>query len=778
VRTVFLLVLSGASLIQAQTPENAFVVIIDGLRNDEAFESESLYLPHIWNDLRPLGTINTRFWNRGWTATTAGHTTILSGVRQIILNNGNNEQDIRSCDPLLFECYRKYCGAPESACGVIVGKWGNVGAIGNYSLEPSFGENFQGFQLRDSVAGTSDSVCSRLVHRAMDSRHPRLVLVNLGEVDHMGHQDTFVNYLQAIRTADSIVYEFYKHIQAIPPYSDTFYRNRTVLIVTSDHGRNDNAHGSFKGHGEWDHGCRHIMFYAFGPGIAQGRTVDFISRDHIDIAPTIGQMLGIPMPFSEGAVMTELFADGFQPRPAHISGGAPRLAQNLSHNPGFSRDPDICQDKRGNLHLVWSDNTSGKWSVLYARSTDEGMTWSTPVTMFNYPGQDSVMWFGRVGACDSVMVAAMGYGKRLNYIDSVLPSRLDTTFLWYPWLATSTDAGTSWQERSLFDSSMGSYYPAVAVSQDRFSLAWWQCGKFSWEATSQGINFNHRTNGGTWDSLPANLTTKKAIHIAMADFDSVYHLVACEFRGEDWDIGYHVSSDGVTWTTEWVVADPDGTPVYDYDPELVVDDSGMVHVIWSRKENTGGTWRLMYGRRDPLTATWDTTCLVQSSAGAWQPHIARKADTLAVVWIDYRDGNSEVYARFSTDRGRNWSEPLPVTAAGTLTQHPRLCPVAEGFYAVWQSYAGNNWDIFGERLNVQQAIAEIMANAQARMTKATIVRGPLLIHSLEPARLLDITGRMRLKLKPGHNNIRQLPAGAYFVVGRDGAITQKLVIMR
>ena len=101
----------------AQQPENVFVVILDGMRDDEGFGAESLYLRHIWNDLRPLGTQETRFWDRGWTATTGGHTTMLSGVRQIIRNNGKNTQDIRGFDPLMFEYYREYFSAPESACG-------------------------------------------------------------------------------------------------------------------------------------------------------------------------------------------------------------------------------------------------------------------------------------------------------------------------------------------------------------------------------------------------------------------------------------------------------------------------------------------------------------------------------------------------------------------------------------------------------------------------------------------------------------------------------------
>jgi hypothetical protein len=759
---------------RAQTPENAFVIILDGMRNDEAFESESTYLRRIWNDLRPLGTINTRFFDRGWTATTGGHTTILSGVYQVLNNNASNEQDIRSFDPLMFECYRQSTGAPESACGVVFGKWGNMGAVSNFGLEPSFGETWKGFQIGDP-GNITDTFSSQRVHRAMDSLHPKLVMVNLGDVDHYGHQDTLANYLRAIRNADSIVYEFYKHIQAIPPYTDTFYRNKTLFIVTSDHGRHDDAHGGFKGHGDWDHGSRHIMFYAFGPGIAAGRRIDAQPRQQIDIAPTIGSMLGFPMPFAEGAVMTELFADGYKPTPAIMRGPEPGpLSLNLSNNAGFSRDPDVARDRNGNLYCVWSDNTPDKWSVFLRKSTDNGLTWQPPQTLFDYPASESLMWYARVAADDSLAVAAMGYGKHANYIDSVEPRRMDTTYLWYPWLATSADQGGTWAVKSLADSNMGSWYAPVAVKNGRYSVAWWQCGKFSWEATGKGINFNHRSAGGDWDSLPSNIVGKNSIHLTLADDGTTYHVAGSEFQGQDWDIQYARSETGDSWTKTWVCEDPDGTPMYDYDPELCVDDSGYVHIIWARKPNTGGAWQLMYGRRDPATEAWDTVGL-GSPTDAWQPHIACKGETLALVWVDYRDGHSEIYCRFSEDRGLTWSVEQPVTFGNLYAEHPRVCPADQGFLVVWQAYMRDNWDVFSEPLNPHVGLAGPGAIRLHRPALPTVARNVLRLPDAGRYTLISITGRKVAQLQPGPNDIRHVPAGVYFISEGTEAVT-KLVI--
>jgi hypothetical protein len=295
----------------------------------------------------------------------------------------------------------------------------------------------------------------------------------------------------------------------------------------------------------------------------------------------------------------------------------------------------------------------------------------------------------------------MGFGRHLNPIDSLPPSRWDTTFIWYPWLATSTNAGTNWSYSSLLDSNMGSYYAPVTVKNGRYGVAWWTAGQFVWQVPRNGVFFNNRGRSGAWRALPVELTGKQSIHVAMQDDGSVYHIAAAAFDGSDFDLAYVRSTDGgTTWSTAWPARDTSPSPVYDYDPELVVDDSGTVHLFWARKANVGGTWRVMYGRRSPATGVFDTLTLVTSPAGAWQPHAAIKGDTICLVWIDYRDGNPELYYRVSFNRGSNWSAPERVTFSAALTHHPRVTAMNSGFYTVWQDISSGNWEIYGRDLDL------------------------------------------------------------------------------
>lgn len=87
--------------------ENVFIVVFDGLRNNEGFEAGNLYLRFLVDSLAPRGTIYDHFWNTGITVTNAAHSTIATGVRQILRNNAGVATQIRPSEPTVAEYYRK-----------------------------------------------------------------------------------------------------------------------------------------------------------------------------------------------------------------------------------------------------------------------------------------------------------------------------------------------------------------------------------------------------------------------------------------------------------------------------------------------------------------------------------------------------------------------------------------------------------------------------------------------------------------------------------------------
>ncbi len=282
---ITVIVVVGILLVQCfALAQNVVIIVIDGARYTETFGASSLNIPHIWTQLRPLGSIWTNFRNDGITKTDPGHASIATGTWQSIDNIGV----IRPTQPTIFEYFRKASGAPESATAVVVGKLKlNILA---YSTHPNYGAKYKA----STFIGKDDTSVVRKLKTTLRQNHPKLTLVNLPSTDAAGHSGDRTQYLSAIHVADSLIYDIWQTLQA-----DSFYRMNTTLFVTNDHGRHDNLHGGFHNHGDDCEGCRHIMLFAIGRGFPVN-TVITKRRSQCDIAPTAGELLSFPTFYSTG----------------------------------------------------------------------------------------------------------------------------------------------------------------------------------------------------------------------------------------------------------------------------------------------------------------------------------------------------------------------------------------------------------------------------------------------------------------------------------------------
>jgi phosphopentomutase len=281
--TVFVIV--GILLLQCiALAQNVVIVVIDGARYTETFGADSLHLPHLWKQLRPLGTIWTNFRNDEITKSIPAHASIATGTWQSIENNGA----VRPTQPTMFEYFRKSSGAPESATTIVVGK--PKLDILTYSTHPDYGEKYRASSSIDE----DDISVVRKLKTILQQNHPKLTLVNLANTDAAGHSGNRTQYLSAIHVADSLIYDIWQILQA-----DSLYRRNTTLFVTNDHGRHDNLHRGFKNHGDDCEGCRHIMLFAIGRSISVN-TIVTKRCTQCDIAPTVGELLSFPTFYSTG----------------------------------------------------------------------------------------------------------------------------------------------------------------------------------------------------------------------------------------------------------------------------------------------------------------------------------------------------------------------------------------------------------------------------------------------------------------------------------------------
>ncbi len=147
-----------------------------------------------------------------------------------------------------------------------------------------------------------DSTAVRKVKNILANYHPRLMIVNFKQPDAAGHTNDSAAYLQGIVDTDNYIYQIWNQIQ-----SDDFYKDRTTLIVTNDHGRHTAGHlDGFVSHGDECDGCKHIEFLGLGPDFKQN-FVCSQSYEQIDIASTVAELMAFNVPYAHGKVMKGLF---------------------------------------------------------------------------------------------------------------------------------------------------------------------------------------------------------------------------------------------------------------------------------------------------------------------------------------------------------------------------------------------------------------------------------------------------------------------------------------
>ncbi len=280
--------------------QNVIIVIVDGARLSETWNLPTRqFIPHRASMLSK-GVYCSQFYNNGTTSTNPGHTAICTGVYENINNSGAEYPTY----PSIFQYWLKTFERPKSEAWVIATKdklevlsdCKDVKWKGTFRPSTDCGNLGLGTGYREDLT-TFISATTKLT-----SNHIRLALINFKQPDAAGHAKVYSAYLQGILDTDNYIYQLWQQLQ-----NDNFYKDRTTLIVTNDHGRHTAGYlDGFVSHGDGCDGCRHIEFFAMGPDFKQDYIAN-IPYEQIDISKTIGELMGFTIPTSNGKVMKDIF---------------------------------------------------------------------------------------------------------------------------------------------------------------------------------------------------------------------------------------------------------------------------------------------------------------------------------------------------------------------------------------------------------------------------------------------------------------------------------------
>lgn len=143
----------------------------------------------------------------------------------------------------------------------------------------------------------SEALTTNRAIRYFKKHKPAFTFIHFDHVDHAGHFFGYNTYMykSAVERADELIGRLVKAVERAG------MKERTVFIVTTDHGGLGHNHG-----GDTPDECN-IPFIISGAGIKQGHPIA-AAMNIYDVAPTIAQLLGLQAPkYWVGKPINEVF---------------------------------------------------------------------------------------------------------------------------------------------------------------------------------------------------------------------------------------------------------------------------------------------------------------------------------------------------------------------------------------------------------------------------------------------------------------------------------------
>lgn len=133
-----------------------------------------------------------------------------------------------------------------------------------------------------------DAATFNIAFEYMKEHKPKLIFFGLGDTDEFAHAGQYDYYLDAAQKSDAWIRRIWDYIQSTPGYKD-----KTTLIITTDHGRGLAEGSNWRHHGSKIAEASEMWMAAIGPSVRPtGESKEKAQAYQGQIAATIAAMLG------------------------------------------------------------------------------------------------------------------------------------------------------------------------------------------------------------------------------------------------------------------------------------------------------------------------------------------------------------------------------------------------------------------------------------------------------------------------------------------------------
>ena len=227
----------------------------------------------------------------------------------------------------------------------------------------------------------------------------------------------------------------------------------------------------------------------------------------------------------------------------------------------YSVYPDFTIDNDGNLHCVWSTrHWSNYYRIYYSRSTDDGETWSNPIS----PSQNSSLEMSLPHiVCDTDNHLHLTYDH-------------DVGSIYNTYIIHRIHNGTYW---GAADTIGAGYHNRLVIDHNDRLHCFWTTGYYSFYSHRDPIT-------GSWSEilLPYGDTLMAFFDKGLLGTDNNLHFVgASQMFGNKYVVSYFKIENGTFHPIEEVSTLTKGK-WYD----MALDDQGLPHFVWHHIHVNGG----------------------------------------------------------------------------------------------------------------------------------------------------------------------------------------------
>jgi len=343
---------------------------------------------------------------------------------------------------------------------------------------------------------------------------------------------------------------------------------------------------------------------------------------------------------------------------------------NISGNNGDSILPQMAVSGN-NVFIVWNDNSTGKYGILVAKSTDGGMTFGAPVDISR-----------NIGSSSSPQFAVSGN-------DVYVVWQAKTTGKYQIIFAKSTDSGATFSTPANISNNSGdSSYPKIIASGNNIYVTW----AFTVTNKDYDILFTKSTDGGATFSTPANISNNSGdsgLPQMAVSGNNVY--VTWENNGlGNFEVFVAKSTDnGNTFTFPVNVSNndpPSGAP-------QIIASGKNVYVSWMDK--TSGNYDVFVAKSNNAGSTFGAPINVSKTPkDSGYQQMTASGNNIYVVWTEtISDKNYDVYFAKSTDGGSTFGVPVNISN-NVGPSGWAVVAAPNNIYVAWEDSTAGNYDIF------------------------------------------------------------------------------------